>query len=74
MTKCTVIEMTERSRRGRKGVFRNLALKSRGISRSVGSLISRLFNSKRNKFRQILQFPEQQNSEITTEQQKGNNS
>ena len=74
MTKCTVIQIVERSRRGGNGAFRNFPLKSRDISRAVVYLIRRLLNSKRKKHRQILHFPEQRNTEITTEQQKGNNS
>jgi hypothetical protein len=75
MTKCKVIEIGERSRRGRTGVLRNFPQKSRDLSRAVWCFISHLLNRhERKQHRQVLQFPRRLNSEIITEQQKGNNS
>jgi len=72
MTKCTVIQIVERSGRGRTG---KLPLKSGDMSRAVWCFVSRLLNSgKRKKHRRVLQFPQELNLGIATEQQKGNNS
>lgn len=72
--KCAVTEIVGRSHQGRTGVFRNVLLKSRDMSRAVWGFISRLLRSdQQERHQEVLHFPKQINSEVT-ERQKGNNS